>query len=194
MRNGFDKNFGGIRKMKRLAAFLMIVFLLSGCTAKQIKTEEKEFINEETVLDVKTEDSQESVKEKTEEFTQKAGEVAEEEKREENKNCVYIKFITPDGVMLETDLEFKEGMTAFELTKIVLEKENIFFEYSGGEKNPYIKGIGDFYEMDLGPMSGWLFFVNEKPSDRSCGEIVLQKEDKLTWHYYENCFEEGIKP
>ena len=73
------------------------------------------------------------------------------------------------------------------LLKRTLDKNKIPFDYSGtdGSKitNVYIRGINNIYEFDYGEMSGWMYKVNGKFPDTSCGNYVLKSGDVIEWLY-----------
>ena len=73
------------------------------------------------------------------------------------------------------------------MLKRTLDKNKIPFDYSGtdGSKitNVYIRGINNIYEFDYGEMSGWMYKVNGKFPDTSCGNYVLKSGDVIEWLY-----------
>ena len=110
------------------------------------------------------------------------------------QDVVKIKVITPYGTILESEQNFEDSLTVFELTKAVLDNAQIQFDFSGSEKSAYIKGINGLYEKDMGQNSGWLYFVNGELAHCGCGQYKLKPDDQVTWHYYENCFEKNLTP
>jgi len=49
--------------------------------------------------------------------------------------------------------------------------------------SPYVKGIGNLYEFDAGPTSGWLFSVNGSFPSMSCGQAKPGDGDVIAWRY-----------
>ena len=97
-----------------------------------------------------------------------------------------IKLIPENGIILpETKVEFTEGESAFDVLERELKRLNIHFEFT---KNPmydsiYIEGIGNLYEFDAGPLSGWLYRVNGNVLSVGCSQYKLKTGDKLEFLY-----------
>ena len=47
----------------------------------------------------------------------------------------------------------------------------------------YVSGLGYLYEFDLGPLSGWMFFVNGRTSSVGASDYTLQEGDTVEWRY-----------
>lgn len=97
-----------------------------------------------------------------------------------------IHLIPESGSILpETELEFSEGESAFDVLVRELKKHNIHFEFS---KVPmydsvYIEGIGNLYEFDAGDLSGWIYRVNGKILSVGCSQYKLKSGDKIEFLY-----------
>ena len=90
-------------------------------------------------------------------------------------------------IIAENEFCIEDGDTVFDVLKRTLDKNKIPFDYSGtdGSKitNVYIRGINNIYEFDYGEMSGWMYKVNGKFPDTSCGNYVLKSGDVIEWLY-----------
>ncbi len=74
-----------------------------------------------------------------------------------------LAIIPSDGIILPpTRVEFSEGETVFDVLKSVCRDNKIPIEYSFTPlyNSSYIEGIGNLYEMDCGPLSGWVCRVD----------------------------------
>ena len=89
--------------------------------------------------------------------------------------------LPPDGVILETKAEFRDGESVFD----VLKSKKIHMEFSNtpGIGSAYVEGIGNLYEHDCGELSGWMYRVNGEFPKYSCSEYKLKKGDKVEWLY-----------
>lgn len=47
----------------------------------------------------------------------------------------------------------------------------------------YVKGIGNLYEFDAGPTSGWMFSVNGAFPSMGCAQVHLKDSDVIAWRY-----------
>jgi hypothetical protein len=50
-------------------------------------------------------------------------------------------------------------------------------------KSNYIEGIANIYEMDAGPLSGWMYKVNGVFPSVGCGRYELKVGDVIEWIY-----------
>lgn len=106
---------------------------------------------------------------------------------EENiDNEAIIPYIPEDGVILaKTTVEFTEGESAFDVLIKTCRANDIHYDfredalYSGA----YIEGIGYLYEMDGGPLSGWMYKVNEQFPNYGCKRYIVQDGDAIVWMY-----------
>ena len=94
--------------------------------------------------------------------------------------------VPEDGVMLEaTEVEFTAGESVFDVFRKVLRKEKIHFEYvdASAYDSVYIEGIGNIYEFDCGPQSGWMFSVNGIYPGLGCSAYTLADGDVIVFNY-----------
>ena len=94
--------------------------------------------------------------------------------------------VPEDGVMLEvTEVEFTAGESVFDVFRKVLREEKIHFEYvdASAYDSVYIEGIGNIYEFDCGPQSGWMFSVNGIYPGLGCSAYTLADGDVILFNY-----------
>lgn len=94
--------------------------------------------------------------------------------------------VPADGILLaETSVSFQEGESAFDVLKQVCRDNGVHLEFSTtpGYGSAYIEGIGNLYEFDCGPRSGWLYKVNGQVPDLACSAYVLQDGDRVEFLY-----------
>ena len=94
--------------------------------------------------------------------------------------------VPADGVMLEaTEVEFIAGESVFDVFRKVLREEKIHFEYvdASAYDSVYIEGIGNIYEFDCGPQSGWMFSVNGIYPGLGCSAYTLADGDVILFNY-----------
>ncbi len=93
-----------------------------------------------------------------------------------------------DGIFLpETEFTVAEGSSVFDLLLIATKRYRIQMEYTGrpdGGLSPiYIKSIGHLYEFSCGPLSGWMFSVNDVFSGSDSSGYILKPGDKVKWAF-----------
>lgn len=94
--------------------------------------------------------------------------------------------VPENGILLETvELEFNGGESVFDVFRKVLREEKIHFEYvdASAYDSVYIEGIGNLYEFDCGPQSGWMFSVNGVYPGLGCSAYTLADGDVIVFHY-----------
>ena len=94
--------------------------------------------------------------------------------------------VPEDGILLETvEVEFSGGESVFDVFRKVLREEKIHFEYvdASAYDSVYIEGIGNIYEFDCGPQSGWMFSVNGVYPGLGCSAYTLADGDVIVFNY-----------
>ena len=94
--------------------------------------------------------------------------------------------VPEDGILLETvEIEFAGGESVFDVFRKVLREEKIHFEYvdASAYDSVYIEGIGNIYEFDCGPQSGWMFSVNGIYPGLGCSAYTLADGDVIVFNY-----------
>ena len=97
-----------------------------------------------------------------------------------------VSLVPEDGVILAvTEEEFNSGDSVFDVFRKVLREEKIHFEYvdASAYDSVYIEGIGNIYEFDCGPQSGWMFSVNDVYPGLGCSAYTLADGDVIVFHY-----------
>ena len=94
--------------------------------------------------------------------------------------------VPEDGILLETrEVEFTAGQSVFDVFRKVLREEKIHFEYvdASAYDSVYIEGIGNLYEFDCGPQSGWMYSVNGIYPGLGCSAYTLADGDVIVFRY-----------
>lgn len=97
-----------------------------------------------------------------------------------------VNLVPEDGLMLAaTEVEFTGGESVFDVFRKVLREEKIHFEYvdASAYDSVYIEGIGNIYEFDCGPQSGWMFSVNDVYPGLGCSSYTLADGDVIVFSY-----------
>jgi hypothetical protein len=101
-------------------------------------------------------------------------------------NADKLELVPQSGaILVETAVSFAAGESVFEVLKRTLREQNIHFEFVETPlfASAYVEGIGNLYEMDCGPLSGWMFRVNGEFSTLGCSLYLLEPGDKVEWLY-----------
>lgn len=153
--------------MKKLIVCLMLLFLLWGCASG-----EKEMVpdtNGDGRLTCTLEIRCDTLLENLDEL--KEGKAA---------------LVPRDGVLLgEIQVEFAGGESVFDVFRRVLRDQKIHFEYvdASAYNSVYIEGIGNLYEYDCGPQSGWMYSVNGIYPGLGCSGYTLADGDVVVFCY-----------
>ena len=94
--------------------------------------------------------------------------------------------VPEDGVILAvTEVEFTAGESVFDVFRKALREEKIHFEYvdASAYDSVYIEGIGNIYEFDCGPQSGWMYSVNGVYPGLGCSAYTLADGDVIVFNY-----------
>ena len=94
--------------------------------------------------------------------------------------------VPEDGVLLETvEVEFSGGESVFDVFRRCLREQKLHFEYvdASAYDSVYIEGIGNLYEFDCGPRSGWMFSVNGVYPGLGCSGYTLADGDAVVFRY-----------
>lgn len=94
--------------------------------------------------------------------------------------------VPENGILLETvEVEFTGGDSVFDIFRKILREEKIHFEYvdATAYDSVYIEGIGNLYEYDCGPQSGWMYSVNGVYPGLGCSSYTLSDGDVIVFNY-----------
>ena len=94
--------------------------------------------------------------------------------------------VPEDGTLLPvTEVEFTGGNSVFDVFRQTLKNQKIHFEYvdASAYDSIYIEGIGNLYEFDCGPQSGWMYSVNGTYPGLGCSGYTLADGDVIVFSY-----------
>lgn len=94
--------------------------------------------------------------------------------------------VPEDGWLLEpVDCAFAEGESVFDVLNRVVRENKIHMEFveTPAYNSVYIEGIGNLYEFDGGPQSGWMYSVNGEFPNYGCSSVKLKDGDVVEWVY-----------
>ena len=94
--------------------------------------------------------------------------------------------VPENGILLEVmEAEFTGGESVFDVFRKVLREKKIHFEYIDARvyNSAYIEGIGNLYEFDCGPQSGWMVCVNGEFLGLGCSGYTLADGDVISFQY-----------
>ena len=97
-----------------------------------------------------------------------------------------VDIVPVDGWILEPmTVTFHEGESVFDILLRVCKEQNIHMEFMDTPmyNSAYIEGIHNLYEFDCGPLSGWMYKVNEWFPNYGCSRYALQNGDIVCWVY-----------
>lgn len=91
--------------------------------------------------------------------------------------------IQPDTFIYpETRVEFKEGETIYDLTVRLVHAAGMQIS-ADTFPSPYIKSINNLAQFQYGATSGWMFSINRKYINASCGSVKVTGGIKIEWWY-----------
>ena len=94
--------------------------------------------------------------------------------------------VPENGTLLEvTEVQFNGGESVFDVFRKTLREEKLHFEYvdASAYDSVYIEGIGNLYEYDCGPQSGWMYSVNGIHPGLGCSAYTLADGDVIVFQY-----------
>ena len=94
--------------------------------------------------------------------------------------------VPENGTLLPvTEVEFTSGNSVFDVFRQTLKNQKIHFEYvdASAYDSIYIEGIGNLYEFDCGPQSGWMYSVNGTYPGLGCSGYTLADGDVIVFSY-----------
>lgn len=102
------------------------------------------------------------------------------------ENEAVIPYVPQSGVILEkTEVEFTLGESVFDILLRATKDRDIHMEFrdDGAYSGKYIEGINYLYEMDAGPLSGWMYKVNGQFPNYGCANYEVNDGDAIVWMY-----------
>ena len=97
-----------------------------------------------------------------------------------------VSLVPENGILLaQMEVEFTGGESVFDVFRRVLRQEKIHFEYvdASAYDSVYIEGIGNIYEYDCGPQSGWMYSVNGVHPGLGASAYTLADGDAIVFQY-----------
>lgn len=94
--------------------------------------------------------------------------------------------VPEDGILLDvTEVAFTGGDSVFDVFRRILRDQKLHFEYvdASAYDSVYIEGIGNLYEYDCGPQSGWMYSVNGVHPGLGCSAYTLADGDVIVFSY-----------
>ena len=94
--------------------------------------------------------------------------------------------VPENGILLEaTEAECTGWQSVFDVFRKILREEKLHFEYVDASvyDSVYIEGIGNIYEYDCGPQSGWMYSVNGVYPGLGCSAYTLADGDVIVFSY-----------
>ena len=91
-----------------------------------------------------------------------------------------------NGVLLAArSVTFTAGESVFDVLKRACRANGLQMEFTMTPvyHSAYIEGIGNLYEFDGGPTSGWMYSVNGAYPNCGCSAYALQNGDVVCWRY-----------
>jgi len=90
-----------------------------------------------------------------------------------------------DGVLLKQRVTFSDGESVFDVLSRACRSADVAMEFSNTPvyQSAYIEGIGQLYEFDCGPGSGWMYSVNGEFPNYGSSRCLLQDGDAIEWRY-----------
>ena len=102
------------------------------------------------------------------------------------ENQAAAPYVPKNGVVLEaSEIEFTPGESVFDILLRAAKERNIHMEFRDDNlySGKYIEGINYLYEMDGGPLSGWMYKVNGKFPNYGCAAYKVKDGDIIVWMY-----------
>jgi predicted small secreted protein len=97
-----------------------------------------------------------------------------------------LEVLPKDGIVYKAEeVEFFEGDSAFDVLLRLTRHKRIHMEFTETPiyKSAYIEGINNIYEFDSGPLSGWMYKVNDKFPNCGSSRYRLEDGDVIEWIY-----------
>jgi len=94
--------------------------------------------------------------------------------------------VPADGlIFIHENVAFSDGESVFDVLVRELKKAAIHLEFMDTPfyNSVYIEGISNLYELDCGPLSGWIYRVNGVYPSYGCSLYQLQQGDRIEWIY-----------
>ena len=94
--------------------------------------------------------------------------------------------VPSDGwILQQTTVDFTEGESVFDVLQRVTRDQKIHLEasFTPVYDSSYVEGIGNLYEFDAGPLSGWTYTVNGAFVGLGSSQVAVKSGDVICWMY-----------
>lgn len=94
--------------------------------------------------------------------------------------------VPSDGwILKQTAVDFTEGESVFDMLQRVTREQKIHLEasFTPVYDSSYVEGIGNLYEFDAGPLSGWTYTVNGAFVGLGSSQVAVESGDVICWMY-----------
>lgn len=94
--------------------------------------------------------------------------------------------VPSDGwILQQTTVDFTEGESVFDVLQRVTREQKIHLEasFTPVYDSSYVEGIGNLYEFDAGPLSGWTYTVNGAFVGLGSSQVAVEPGDVICWMY-----------
>lgn len=102
------------------------------------------------------------------------------------ENQAVAPYVPADGIILAAvEMEYTPGESVFDILLHATKDKNIHMEFRDDNlySGKYIEGINYLYEMDGGPLSGWMYKVNGQFPNYGCAAYEVKDGDAIVWIY-----------
>lgn len=108
------------------------------------------------------------------------------DKVETRATTATLSILGPSGkstILPLTTIPFTPGDTVLDITVSGLQANRIPFDIGGSGQGAYITGIDNLYQLDDGPLSGWLFSVDGNYPPQGPAALQLNQNANIQWVY-----------
>lgn len=93
-------------------------------------------------------------------------------------------FVPGDGYIIKDyTYKAKKGYTAYDALKAACDNKSVKLTSQKTAYGIYISGINNLDEFDCGSQSGWMYKVNDKYPNTTCGNITISENDTVVFEY-----------
>lgn len=93
--------------------------------------------------------------------------------------------VPEDGIILQKETLFTDGESAFDCVQKLCRENKIHLEssFTPAYNSRYIEGINNIYQLDCGPSSGWMYFINGESINVGLSEYKPKDGDSVELRY-----------
>ncbi|MCL2159052.1 MAG: DUF4430 domain-containing protein [Oscillospiraceae bacterium] len=103
------------------------------------------------------------------------------------EGLVCIALYGKDGAIILDEtlvyVDYKKEVSVADLSRDICREKNIPIAFAGMGSMSYVSGIGNVFEFDDGPESGWIYSVNGEYQGVGCGSYILKEREYVEWRY-----------